>query len=233
MFIFSLKRAKEKYISVLVLLTVAFATLLGTFIIKFTEAAYMESNTEPLKGIIVLDAGHGGEDSGAIGKNGVLEKDLNLIFSNIIGQMLEEEGFVVVYTRLEDKLLYKEEENIKGFRKISDLKNRCAIANSYEDAIFISVHMNSFGQEKYSGMQVYFSPGDEESSALGLSVQNKVRELVQKDNRRKIKSGDGVYVLENTNCRAVLIECGFLSNSEECKKLCKKEYQERRIRSRK
>jgi len=175
--------------------------------------------------VIIIDAGHGGEDSGAVGKGGVLEKDLNLEIAITLGQMLSEQGFAVVYTRTDDKMLYKPEENIKGIRKISDLKNRLAVAKEHPDAIFLSIHMNSFGMEKYSGLQSYYSVGNTDSKTLADKLQESVRERLQTDNTRKIKEGKDIYLLENISNTAVLLECGFLTNTEECKRLCEKEYQ--------
>ncbi len=174
--------------------------------------------------VIIIDAGHGGEDCGAIGVNGVYEKDLNLEIAFMLGEMLEDNGYAVIYTRTEDRLLYKEEENIKGIRKISDLKNRCAVANEYPDAIFISLHMNSFGSPKYSGAQIYYKE-DSASQRLANTVQNKIKVELQPYNNRQIKSGKDLYLLENNLCTSVLIECGFLTNPEECEKLSQKEYQ--------
>ena len=174
---------------------------------------------------IVLDAGHGGEDSGAIGFGDVFEKDLNLEISFKLGEYLKNAGYTVIYTRTDDKLLYTEEQNIKGMRKINDLKNRINIANSYSDAIFVSIHMNSYGASSCSGLQVYHGVGNEDAKRIADCVQNEVVKRIQPKNRRKIKSGDGIYLLENSINPAILIECGFLSNPEECKKLSEKEYQ--------
>ena len=208
-------------VAAIVLLSMIFSFLFKRSIIDDydTEAA---SAPEML---IIIDAGHGGEDSGATAVNGILEKDLNLSVANILGEMLMEKGFAVVYTRSEDKMLYEEWENIKGIRKISDLKNRCKIAKNYPNALFISIHMNTFGDGKYSGLQVYYSPENKESEALAGAIQSSVKKELQPNNNRKIKSGKDIYVLENVDNTAVLIECGFLSNEEEAKKLSQKEYQ--------
>ncbi|MBP3591048.1 MAG: N-acetylmuramoyl-L-alanine amidase [Clostridia bacterium] len=175
--------------------------------------------------IYVLDAGHGGEDCGTIGQNGVYEKDLNFEITMELGSQLTELGYTVVYTRTEDKLLYTEAENIKGLRKIYDLKNRVKVAQSYSDATFISLHMNSFSDPKYSGLQVFYSENNAVSYQLAASIQGQVKEKLQPKNNRSIRAGDGLYLLENLSCPAVLIECGFLSNPVECEKLCEKEYQ--------
>ena len=175
--------------------------------------------------IVILDAGHGGEDCGAIGVSGVYEKDINLSVTLLVGEELERRGYLVVYTRTDDRMLYKPEENVKGIRKISDLKNRCEVASRYPGAAFVSIHMNSFGMEKYSGLQVYYSENDPTSRNLAEKVQTTVRDSLQTSNKRKIKSGKDMYVLENVTNPAILIECGFLSNASECAKLSEKEYQ--------
>ncbi len=209
-------------VSFLLLISILSSYLFARYIInqEKAEEVYISGNSKT----VIIDAGHGGEDVGAIGINNVYEKDLNMQISAKLGDYLKAAGFNVVYTRSEDCLLYTEEQNIKGMRKIYDLKNRVAIANSYTDAIFISIHMNSFGQENCSGLQIYHS-ANESSQKLASSVQNSVKSLLQPGNRRNIKPGNEIYVLENSSVPSILIECGFISNPDECKKLCEKEYQ--------
>ncbi len=204
---------------------IVLASMIFSFLFKLGIDDYDTEAASASEMLIIIDAGHGGEDSGATGVNGVLEKDLNLSVASILGEMLTEKGFAVVYTRSEDKMLYEEWENIKGIRKISDLKNRCKIAKNYPGALFVSIHMNKFGDGKYSGLQVYYSPENKESEALAGAIQSSVKKELQPNNNRKIKSGKDIYVLENIDNTAVLIECGFLSNEEEAKKLSQKEYQ--------
>jgi N-acetylmuramoyl-L-alanine amidase len=159
--------------------------------------------------IIILDAGHGGEDVGAVGFGGIYEKDLNLEITEKIGEYLSNSGFGVVFTRMDDKLLYTEEENVKGYRKIYDLKNRAKISNSYSDAIFISIHMNWFSDPSCHGAEIYHAD-DTDSSMLASCVRDSIINKVQPDNKRKIKNGSGIYLLEHSDNPAILIECGFL-----------------------
>ena len=230
MFICTLNFKKHRFslsvlaVSILLIASVFVSSLVVREI--FGEEMFIQASTEINNSkIVIVDAGHGGEDGGASGVNGVLEKDLNLQMALEIGARFEEEGYAVVYTRTDDRLLYREEENVKGIRKISDLKNRCKIAEMYPDSVFVSVHMNSFGDSKYSGLQVYYSTENEESERIARGIQEQVKSDVQNENNRKAKKGDGIYILENVSNPAVLVECGFLTNSEECKKLSEKEYQ--------
>ena len=221
---FTAVRKKARYVAI-----ICFALVVGIIINQlallsgFTVDVFAQEDTD--KRIVIIDAGHGGEDPGAIGVTGVLEKDLNLEIAALLTECLEEEGICVINTRTSDKLLYNEAENIKGLKKIYDLKNRCKIANAYKDAVFISVHMNSFSSEKYNGLQVYYSDSDEESYNLALKIQNTVKQQLQNDNNRNPKNGKGLYILDNNECTSVLIECGFISNESDCKNLSKKEYQ--------
>lgn len=214
-----------KYRSYAAVSLIVVISLLIGFYFK-TNRDYVDAEAASAKEqIIILDAGHGGEDPGATSAGGKHEKDLNLEIAFCLGEMLTEKGYAVVYTRTEDKLLYREAENIKGIRKISDLKNRCKIASEYPNALFVSIHMNSFSESKYSGLQVYYSTKNGESESLATHIQSSVKRELQPTNDRKIKPGSSIYVLENIENPAVLIECGFLSNPEEAEKLSKKEYQ--------
>ena len=85
--------------------------------------------------------------------------------------------------------------------------------------------MNSFGNEKYSGLHVYYAPESRESEVLAQTIQNRVRDDVQPNNNRVPKPGKNIYLLENLENTAVLVECGFLTNKAECEKLSEKEYQ--------
>ena len=219
-------RARINLVTLSLVCLIFLSSIFGAIVkIGADEIPTIQADNVPYEKIIIIDAGHGGEDSGAVGVNGKLEKDLNLEMSLQIGKMLEEKGYIVVYTRTDDRLLYTEAENVYGIRKISDLKNRVKVADRYPDSIFVSIHMNSFGSSKYSGLQVYYSDNGDESRALADTIQNRVATDLQKKNKRNTKSGKDMYVLKNVSNTAVLIECGFLTNEAECKKLSEKEYQ--------
>jgi N-acetylmuramoyl-L-alanine amidase len=216
---------KIKKNSIIFLEVAFFLAFTMLFFSLLPKEAFMTVYADPFSAtIVILDAGHGGEDSGTVGVSGVLEKDLNLVITEKLGEYLANAGFAVVYTRSEDKLLYKEEENIKGYKKIYDLKNRSQIANSYADAIFVSIHMNWYSQSDCKGAEIYYAD-DAESKALGASVRRSIVEKIQPTNNRSLKVGKGIYLLEHSTNPAILIECGFLSNANECEKLSQKEYQ--------
>ena len=177
---------------------------------------------------VIIDAGHGGEDGGAIGVNGVYEKDLNLEIATQLKDMLKACGIDVVMTRTEDVLLYDKNSDYKGRKKILDLANRLKIANEHKNCIFVSIHMNSFPESKYNGLQVYYSKNSEKSAELALAIQDSVKTNLQKENSRKTKSSNGnIYLLDRIKSPAVLVECGFISNPEECTLLTSEEHQKK------
>ncbi len=220
----SFTEKKYKLHTVLLALLCTLLILISVILSAHANSYYIPADAPSVQKTIIIDAGHGGEDCGTIGYNGVYEKDLNLQIALKLGEYLKSAGMNVIFTRTDDKLLYTEEQNIKGMRKIYDLKNRVAIADSYENALLISIHMNFYGAATCSGLQVYHG-SDKQSQRLASSIQNEVISTLQKSNKRAIKEGKDIYILENSVNPAVLIECGFLSNPEECEKLSQKEYQ--------
>ncbi len=205
--------------------------LLFSFVFLLCYGGFFSERVLPVSGeatrgmTVILDAGHGGEDAGAIGANGSLEKDLNLAITQTLAAYLRAAGVTVIETRTEDKLLYKEEENIKGYRKIYDLKNRLLVSRAHPDAVFISIHMNTFPEAKYWGAQIYYSPNHEGSRALAVCLQGELMSRLQPENHRASKAaGDEIYLLSRAEAPAILIECGFLSNPEENQKLSSEDY---------
>lgn len=166
--------------------------------------------------VIVIDAGHGGFDPGAIGVNGTLEKDISLAIALKTQELFEKNGTTTIMTRVDDSDL--------GDNKKEDMKTRREIRDINESELFISIHLNSFPQGQYSGAQVFF-PQDEKSKLLGECIQKKLKEVVDSKNERVAKELTDVYMLKNIKIPSVIVECGFLSNSEEEKKLKEEEYQ--------
>lgn len=176
---------------------------------------------------IVIDAGHGGEDGGASTYGGAPEKELNLLIANDLRDMLLAVGINVVMTRESDTLLYDKNSDYKGHKKSMDLANRLKIARETDNALLISIHMNAFPEEKYKGLQVYYSKNVPDSQALARLIQENNKRTLSPDNNRKIKAaGKNIYLLDRFDKAAILIECGFLSNTEERERLNDPEYRQ-------
>lgn len=175
--------------------------------------------------VVVIDAGHGGADAGAVGVNGALEKDLNLLFAKELAAVFEKNGVPVVLTRETDSLVLKAGEENAPSKKACDLKNRAEIANGVEGALLLSIHMNSFPSAAYHGFEVYYSLNTPESRLYAEKIQSTVKEKHEPESRRTAKGSESLYLLANAQCPAVLLECGFLSNEGDAQKLSDKDYQ--------
>lgn len=175
---------------------------------------------------VIVDAGHGGIDSGAVGIDNVLEKDINLNIALKLKDLLEASGFNIKMTREHDESIHNEKSNTIRSQKISDLKNRLYLINSDQNNLLISIHQNKFDDSKYKGAQVFYSNNNPQSKELAQSMRSSFAGLLQKDNSREIKpSPKGVFLLNKATVPAVIIECGFLSNGEDVKNLSDGEYQ--------
>lgn len=172
---------------------------------------------------VIIDAGHGGMDGGAVSVTGTLEKDLNLDLAFRLSDLLTAEGVNVIMTRETDDMLTV--PSSRESRKMQDLKGRLKIVRSHDDAIMISLHMNKFSSAKYSGLQVYYSGNSAQSKILAELVKEANAQYLQPDNRRECKrAGSSIFLLHRAEIPAVLVECGFVSNNAEAALLDSEEY---------
>ena len=175
---------------------------------------------------IILDAGHGGIDSGCVSINGAEEKDINLNILLKLREMLKITGFQVEVTRDTDRSIHDTGITGLGNQKKSDMENRLKIINSFDNAVFVSIHQNQFTDSKYYGAQMFYPRESARSEHLASIMQGNFVSLLQPENQRETKPVDSeIYLLHNANCPAVMAECGFLSNAEEAAKLESEEYQ--------
>ena len=176
--------------------------------------------------LIIIDAGHGGEDGGTSSADGILEKDINLQIALKLRSMLEIAGYQTIMTRDEDEQLGDLSLNTIRQRKVSDIRTRLKITQDNTEAIFVSIHQNYYTSPKYSGLQVFYSPENIESRALAECIRQSTVTLLQPDNTREIKEiGSNIYLLYNIKLPSVMVECGFLSNPQEAVLLAEDSYQ--------
>lgn len=216
---------KYKYIIISVAVIITSLLILK---VRNTSADVMEYMPVANK-IIVLDAGHGGIDPGAMNKDKtILEKDVNLEITKKLRDLLESSGATVIMTREKDVSLYQEDGNKTIRQKYNEnLKNRKKIIDESNADIFVSIHLNAFEQSKYSGAQTFYPKGKDDGKELAQFIQDELKRVVDKENNRKIKPRDDIYLLKNTNMPSVLIECGFLSNEKESQLLADSKYQDK------
>ena len=145
---------------------------------------------------IVLDAGHGGIDPGAMNKDKtILEKDVNLEITKKLRDLLESSGATVIMTRDRDVSLYQEDGNKTTRQKYNEnLKNRKKIINESNADIFVSIHLNAFEQSKYYGAQTFYPKGKDDGKELAQFIQDELKRVVDQDNDRKIKPRDDKYL---------------------------------------
>ena len=175
-----------------------------------TEIAVLSADTA-FSPTVIIDAGHGGEDGGAISVTGVRESTLNLEISLRLNDLLHFLGVRTEMIRTEDISVYTEGDTIAQ-KKVSDIHNRVAAVNRTPDALLVSIHQNQFSESQYRGAQVFYAPG---SQALAELLQSELAAQVDPRNHRQCKQAQNIYLLEHISCPAVLIECGFLSNPAE------------------
>ena len=175
--------------------------------------------------VILLDAGHGGEDGGAIGVGGIIEKDLNLSITLKTASFFEFLGYDVEFTRETDRMTCDDGLKTQRERKVSDIKNRLEQIEKSPCICAISIHQNIFGGEA-RGAQVFYGGNNAGSKALAESLQSGISGMLQPENKRVIKQATkDIYILYHANKPAVLVECGFISNSNEAALLNDNTYQ--------
>ena len=222
------KRYANRYIAFFVLFCILFSALTAFFI--WCGATFVrhrgtsaEDAAAPSRPIIVIDAGHGGEDGGASGEDGTKEKDLNLLVAQSLADILTASGYDVRMTRTDDRLLYDlygDLTDYTGHKKTYDLRNRLRFTEEAGADLLLSIHMNKFPQPQYSGLQVYYSPTAPESRTVAEVIRNYTKLYLQPENERETKAAtSSIYLLHRIQRPAVMVECGFLSNEEELSRL--------------
>ena len=181
------------------------------------------SGLAPLSGscVLVIDAGHGGEDGGTTGAAGTHEDEVNLAIAKRLEAILTLMGYQTRMTRSNSGSLATEGETIRA-RKQSDLRNRVKLANKHPNSILVSIHQNHFPDPKYDGVQVFFTDSAE---SLANAMQASLTTALAPHSRRTAKKVSGIYLMEHITCPGLLVECGFLSNPAEEQKLLTAQYQ--------
>ncbi|MCT4605168.1 MAG: N-acetylmuramoyl-L-alanine amidase CwlD [Marinisporobacter sp.] len=190
------------------------------------NGALEASKSMTLNKVIIIDAGHGGIDGGAVGKNGTVESQVNLEIALRIRKLLEQDGAIVFLTRDEDVGLYSEDGSVRK-KKNEDLRNRKKLRNESNADLFVTIHMNSFSESKYYGAQTFYPKNSEESKRLAELMQEELIRVIDNGNNRVAKQKNDIYLLKDCRIPTALVECGFLSNPREEKLLHDEKYQEK------
>lgn len=190
-----------------------------------TVTVIQTSTGQPKRSLIILDAGHGGIDGGALSCTGVPESQINLQITNRLNDMLHLLGYRTVMLRTSDTSLHTEGNTIAS-QKVSDLKHRVETVNNQSPALMISIHQNTFSDKRYSGAQVFYA-ADDESTVTAQQLQANFIRILNPNSKRKAKKATGIYLMEHIHCPGILIECGFLTNEQEEALLRNENYQKK------
>lgn len=197
-------------------------TLLILFLIILFSVNQVNAyvNDFPLLGkTIYLDAGHGGKDPGAIYDN-VYEKDINLDIVKKLQFELEKLGAVVLLTRDDDYDLASIDAKK---RKQSDLSKRADLINESKCDMYISVHLNAYSSTKWSGLQIFYDDINPNNKVLAEVMNETLKSNLK--NVREIKRENGYFMYHKINVPGILIESGFITNSNDRYKLKDSNYQ--------
>lgn len=219
-----IKKSKLIFLSIMLTLAIMYLSF-GSLV---EEKAIATNKSLDSTKTVIIDAGHGGEDGGAIGIDEICEKDINLEIAKKLKYIFEFNGMNVVMTRDSDKSIHDEDCKTISEKKKSDIRNRLKIIEDTDNAIVLSIHQNKFEQKSCKGAQIFYGKNNEDSEVLAEYLQKSFINKLQPENKRTIqKDNRKLYLLENATCPIVLIECGFLSNDEDAKNLTDDDYQKK------
>ncbi len=218
---------RSKCLLIMIPLYIAVFTGLLVAAIYGSRAVTVISENAPIKNrkCVVIDAGHGGIDGGAVSCTGICESHINLEISLKLDDLCHLLGINTKMIRTTDCSIYTQGNTIAS-KKVSDLNERVRITNETENAVIVSIHQNKFAQSQYRGAQVFYAP-TVGSDRLAKAIQDAFIINLNSKSNRKIKKADGVYLMQHIKCTGVLVECGFLSNPEEEAQLRNPSYQQK------
>ena len=177
--------------------------------------------------VLIIDAGHGGDDGGAVGIDGTTESEINILIAQKVNLLAKLCGISTVMTRDSEEIDYPPEANSISKRKLADQNARLRLIRDYPHGILYSIHQNAYPNESVSGIQVFYGH-NVSSQKLAVLLQNRFNEAITTHTRRvAAEISEQIYLMKHCDCTAVLIECGFLSNKNECKTLQDQAYQKR------
>ena len=209
-------------------LMAALALIAATFMLPPYEAApsdALEVFAQSSGTVLVIDAGHGGADGGAVAADGTVESGINLAIASKLDALAGLFGVQTVMTRESEDITYPEDADSVAEMKRADQRARISLINAQPDAVLISIHQNYYPDPRPSGAQVLYAATDG-SRAFGETAHELLTSALCPDNRRVAAPVDeDVYLMRSVHCPAILVECGFISNAAELAKLKSGEYQ--------
>ena len=186
-------------------------------------------STQVTNKTIIIDAGHGLPDEGAVGFKSLTEEKINLQIAIKLQKLLESSGSVVRLTRSDENGIYNTDAKTIRNKKVSDIKNRVNLINNMNNQILVSIHLNKFSDSKYRGWQVFYKENNVESELLANKIQQSINKNINISNKRTTKPIRNIYIIDKSKIPSVIVECGFISNKEEATLLQKEDYQDKLV----
>ena len=217
-----MKGNRKNYSAIIITGVILSLMIIGAFVTNKAVNVYTQNKPLEKRTCVIIDAGHGGVDGGAVSYTGVEESMINLEIALRLNDLMHLLGIQTYMIRTEDISIYTSGETIAA-KKVSDLKNRVKIINETSNGVLISIHQNYFEDSRYSGAQVFYK----DDPTLAKQLQTAFVKTLNPGSNRKVKKANEVYLMQNVNCPAALIECGFLSNQAEEAKLKSDDYQKK------
>lgn len=212
-----MKRKLELYMAIVLLAGVALLARKGAVLVS-------SQNVKESGYVVVLDAGHGGDDPGKIGIHGEKEKELNLAIVKKIQVLLEQNDVTVILTRERDESLA--DPGVSN-QKVCDMRKRVDMIAEIQPDMVVSIHQNSYPQESICGAQCFYYAQSAEGKQIAEILQENMKTYLDPDNHREAKANESYYLLKRTVSPTVIVECGFLSNDAEATLLSTEEYQDK------
>lgn len=176
---------------------------------------------------IVIDAGHGTPDGGAVGINGTVEQKINLAISNKLQEVLEGKGMRTIMTRTDENGLFINDTLTIREMKRKDMNKRLEIMKKSNADLFVSIHMNFFTGASVNGLRIFYASNHEQIKPLAEQIQDKMSEITGAKTTAVKTADPSLFLMKNPPLPAILVECGFLSNAQEEEKLNDDDYQSR------
>ena len=173
---------------------------------------------------LIIDAGHGGEDGGAVSLTGVLESTINLDIALKLAALADLTGIKYSMTRDSEEINYPDSAKSTAKRKVYDQQHRAELINKTSNAVLISIHENYFAHAAVNGPQAFYAKNDS-SELLAKLIQDSMNNTLCPGSRRVAAPiSQSIYLFKNISCPAALIECGFISNPKESQLLNTEDY---------
>lgn len=214
---------RSRLFAIIGLIAIVFA---GLLLVKNAKTVSAFSPQSWQKAVVIVDAGHGGEDGGAVSANGVAESRINLAIAVRVDYLLHFVGQETFMTRTGEEAIYSSDATTLREKKVSDLKNRVSMVNEQENAVLLSIHQNSLpSHPNVHGAQVFYNTV-EPGQGMAETVQALLNKNINSGNEKAAKPIDNsVYLMKNSQAPSILVECGFMSNGDEVRLLQSEDYQ--------